>query len=76
MPSFSRPGEAAFETFVADRCEIAFLSYVGTMYESSRLEMSWFEPTIGIPIGDPTIQCILRDPGTPRLTTSLKRSKL
>ena len=27
MPSFSRPGEAAFETFVADRCEIAFLSY-------------------------------------------------
>jgi hypothetical protein len=75
MPRESQQGEAAFEALVADICETAFLAYVGTAHESSRFEMSWLEPTFGILADDPSIQCILRDPQTPRRTTSAMGSK-
>ena len=69
------PGAAAFEAFVGDRCLSAFTDFVGLGYPESRLELSWFEPTVeSWGLGDRTVQCAILDPVVPELTESMRNA--
>ena len=77
MPAETFPTDNGFDTYVTSACEPAFATYVGTSYESSRLELTWVAPTSdGWDSGDHSVQCLLNDPQRPRLTTSLQGSNL
>ena len=75
MPAGAFPEAAGFEAYVVATCEPAFATYVGTPFEESRLGYTWIEPTGSAwSEGARSIQCMLYDPQTPRLTGSLKGS--
>jgi len=76
MPAGSFPTDAAMDDWIQGNCEPAFEAYVGVAYEKSRLEAFNLTPSAEAwDAGDRSIQCSVSDPGTHRLTESLKGSK-
>jgi hypothetical protein len=76
MPAGSFPTDAAMDDWIKGHCEPAFEAYVGVAYENSRLEAFNLTPSVEAwDAGDRSIQCSVSDPGTNRLTESLKGSK-
>jgi hypothetical protein len=76
MPAGSFPTEAALDDWVIGHCDPAFKAYVGIAYDDSRLEAFNLTPSREAwDAGDRSIQCSVSDPGTHRLTESLKGSK-
>jgi hypothetical protein len=69
------PTDAAFEAYVTANCDPAFEAYVGRAFEDSQLAIGWVGPSLpGWNDGDRSVQCVLDDPGSPRLTASMKGS--
>jgi hypothetical protein len=76
MPAESFPTEAAIDDWIAGHCDPAFQAYIGVAYEKSGLEAFNLTPSREAwDAGDRSIQCSVSDPGTHRLTGSLKGSK-
>jgi hypothetical protein len=73
LPDGDYPTDATVKAFVQADCAPAFTAYVGTAYESSKLEIVWFSPVQdGWSQGDRGIQCTVYDPNDSQLTASLK----
>ncbi len=75
MDGTSYPTEDEFTTYVTNNCLPAFTGYVGTPYESSKLEITWLNPVSqGWAQGDKTVECSVYDPANSRLASSLRSS--
>jgi uncharacterized protein YceK len=69
------PGELAFEDDAIARCGPLFEEYVGSSYETSRLDFGWLFPTIKSWIdGDRQVDCALFDYDLNKLTGSMRNS--
>ena len=73
MPDGDYPTDAQFSDWLDANCTPAFEAYIGSPYETSIYEVSWFSPTsIGWLSGDHTVQCAVSHPTERRLTGSLR----
>jgi hypothetical protein len=75
MPEGPFPNDDAFVAWLDTNCVPAFDAFVGTAYESSKLDIFWLQPTSATwNDGDRSIQCAVYHPDIPRLTESLEGS--
>ena len=76
LPEGAFPPQSVIDVFVQSNCGPAFLTYVGTSYEQSQLDVYWMAPTSDTwDQGHRAVQCAVYDPGIDKLTESLKGSK-
>jgi hypothetical protein len=76
LPGGEYPAKDAFETFAHDNCIPAFTTYVGKVYEESKLDFYWLFPEgEAWGKGDRSVQCAVYDQRIHRLTDSVKGSK-
>jgi putative regulator of septum formation len=76
LPEGSYPTEAAIYAWAEEHCVAGFNEYVGRDFESSVLDLSWIYPDEEAWNSDRSVQCTTSHPDKPRLTGSLKGSKL
>jgi hypothetical protein len=76
MPEGSYPTQAAIYAWAEDHCVAGFNEYVGLDFESSVLDLSWIYPDESAWDSDRSVQCTTSHPDKPRLTSSVKGSKL
>ncbi len=75
LPEGKYPAEDAFASFVEDKCDPAFETFIGKVYAESELDYLWFYPlSDGWDEGDRSVQCAVYHPRIHRLTESLKGS--
>ena len=70
------PADDQLTSYAEQECVGAFLTYVGTTYQNSTLEVLYFTPTNDAwDGGDRSVQCAAYDPQNEALTGSLKGAK-
>jgi hypothetical protein len=76
MDGVNYPTDDQFTTYVTNNCLPAFTSYVGVVYDDSKLEISWLVPlNDGWTSGDRAVECSVYDPNDDQLTASLRSSR-
>ena len=70
------PASDQLKSYAEQECLGAFLSYIGTTYQNSVLEVVYFTPTSDAwGNGDRSVQCAAYDPAQATLTGSLKGAR-
>ena len=76
LPDGAYPDDTTVKAYVEANCLPVFGTYVGMVYDNSKLEIVWFSPIEeGWNQGDRAIQCTVYDPNNSQLTASLKGAR-